>query len=73
MSKVVEIIAKVLNTDVDIESSMENVEEWDSFNHVMIMIELKSEFDLDFNQEDFQWLTSVKNILKITEGSELKG
>ena len=72
MSKVVEIIAKVLNTDVDIESSMENVEEWDSFNHVMIMIELKSEFDLDFNQEDFQWLTSVKNILKITEGSELK-
>jgi acyl carrier protein len=72
MSNVIEIIAKVLNVDVDIESSMENVEEWDSFNHVMIMIELKSEFDLDFNQEDFQWLTSVKNILKITEGSELK-
>jgi acyl carrier protein len=72
MSKVVEIIAKVLNTDVDIESSMENVEEWDSFNHVMIMIELKSEFDLDFSQEDFQDLTSVKNILKIVEGSESK-
>ena len=69
MSKVVEIIAKVLNVGVDIESSMENVEEWDSFNQVMIMIELKSEFDLDLNQEDFQDLTSVKNILKITEGS----
>ena len=72
MNRVIEIIGKILGVEVDIDSSMERIEEWDSFNHVMIMIELKSEFGLDFSQDDFQKLTSVKNILEIVEKSELK-
>jgi len=58
-------MTQVLGVDVDINSSMENVDEWDSFNHVMLMIELKSEFNLDVSQEDFSQLTSVKEIMNI--------
>ncbi|ANU37734.1 acyl carrier protein [Vibrio scophthalmi] len=63
MNKVIEIISQVLGTPVDASSSMENVETWDSFNHVMIMIELKSEFDLKINQDEFEKLTSVLSIV----------
>jgi acyl carrier protein len=58
-------MTQVLGVDVDIDSSMENVDEWDSFNHVMLMIELKSEFNLDVSQEDFSQLTSVKEIINV--------
>jgi acyl carrier protein len=63
MDKVFEVISMVLNVPVDENSSMDNVEAWDSFNHGLIMIELKSEFGLDVRQEEFDKLTSVKSIV----------
>ena len=63
MDKVVEVISTVLDESVDMNSAMENTKQWDSFNHVLIMIELKSEFGLDVRQEDFHELTSVRKIL----------
>ncbi|KHA61692.1 hypothetical protein NL53_05095 [Vibrio variabilis] len=65
MNKLIEVMTRVLGVDVDIDSSMETIDEWDSFNHVMLMIELKSEFNLDVSQEDFSRLTSVKDIMNI--------
>ena len=70
MSKVIEVISSVLDTSVDIESNMENTEEWDSFAHVFIMIELISEFELEINQEDFQELLSVKRIIELVENNK---
>lgn len=58
-------MTRVLGVDVDVDASMATVDEWDSFNHVMLMIELKSEFNLDVSQEDFSRLTSVKDIMNI--------
>lgn len=63
MNKIIEIISQVLGTSVDENSSMENVEAWDSFNHVMIMIELKSEFDFDIGQDEFDKFTSIQAIV----------
>jgi acyl carrier protein len=65
LNKLIEVMTRVLGVDVDIDSSMETVDEWDSFNHVMLMIELKSEFNLDVSQEDFSRLTSVKDIMNM--------
>ncbi|EPF7653005.1 TPA: acyl carrier protein [Vibrio vulnificus] len=63
MNKIIEIISQVLGTSVDENSSMENVEAWDSFNHVMIMIELKSEFDFELGQDEFDKFTSIQAIV----------
>tara|TARA_R110001606_G_scaffold232376_1_gene379915 strand:+ start:1030 stop:1245 length:216 start_codon:yes stop_codon:yes gene_type:complete len=65
LNKLIEIMTRVFGVDVDVDSSMDTLNEWDSFNHVMLMIELKSEFNLDVNQEDFSRLTSVKDIMSI--------
>ena len=71
MSKVIEVISSVLDTNVDIKSSMENTLEWDSFAHVLIMIELISEFELDIKQEDFQELISVEKIIELVENKDV--
>ena len=63
MSKIFEVISMVLGVTVDENSSMENTKEWDSFNHVLVMIELKSEFGLDVRQEEFHELISVNDIV----------
>ena len=63
MDKVFEVLSTVLDVSVDINSDMENTKEWDSFAHVLIMIELKSEFGLNVEQEDFHELTSVEKII----------
>lgn len=65
LNKLIEVMTRVFGVDVDVDSSMETLNEWDSFNHVMLMIELKSEFNLDVSQEDFSKLTSVKDIMNI--------
>jgi acyl carrier protein len=67
MSKVIELISSVLGVGVDINSDMEDINEWDSFNHVLIMIELKSEFKLNIKQEDFKELNTVKKIIEAIE------
>lgn len=71
MNKVIKVISSVLGVPVDINSSMENTNEWDSFSHVMIMIELISEFDLNIKQEDFQELLSVKKIVAFVENKNI--
>ena len=58
-----EVLSTVLDVSVDINSDMENTKEQDSFAHVLIMIELKSEFGLNVEQEDFHELTSVEKII----------
>ena len=62
MTELLEIISDVLGVAVDEHSRMAEVEEWDSFNHVMIMMELKDAFGLDVRPDDFENLVSVKQI-----------
>jgi acyl carrier protein len=64
MDKVVEVISTVLDVSVNVNSDMTNTKEWDSFAHVLIMMELQSEFGLNIKQEDFHELTSVKKIIE---------
>lgn len=64
--KLSKIFIKRFNLDdVDVkESSIKTVEDWDSFTHMDLMLELESEFALDeLSGEDFANLVSFKKIL----------
>lgn len=63
-NRVIEILTNLLSADIFVESSMENVTEWDSFNHVLLMIELQSEFSLSIKQEDYEKLVTVSEIVE---------
>lgn len=48
-------------------STMEDIEEWDSLGHVHIMVALEQQFDLYMDVDDFAELNSVPAILKYLE------
>jgi acyl carrier protein len=45
-------------------SSMDDIEEWDSLGHVHIMVALEQTFDLYMDVDDFAKLDSVPKILQ---------
>lgn len=48
-------------------STMEEIEEWDSLGHVHIMVALEQAFDLYMDVDDFAELDSVPAILRYLE------
>ena len=63
--KIIEIISRVLeNDDVNINSTMLNTDNWDSLNHMNIIVELQDELDVHFLPKDIAKLTSINSILK---------
>ena len=62
--KIIEIISRVLeNEDININSTMLNTDNWDSLNHMHIIVMLKEELKIDFSPKDIAKLISVKSIL----------
>lgn len=49
------------------ESTMDDIEEWDSLGHVHIMVALEQAFDLYMEVDDFAELNSVPAILAFLE------
>ena len=65
-SQVKEIIARVLNVDLDIISndlSSGDIPEWDSVGNLAIISTLEQELDVEFPLEDLFDLTSVQSIV----------
>ena len=65
--KLQEIMAAALELPVDAikeNSTMEEIEEWDSLGHVHIMVALEQAFDLYMDVDDFAEMDSVPAILK---------
>ena len=46
---------------------MENIDTWDSLNHMLIMVALKEKLGLDLSPSDIADAISVKEILKIIQ------
>ena len=62
-----DIMAAALEIQADTireNSTMEDIEEWDSLGHVHIMVALEQAFDLYMDVEDFAELDSVPAILQ---------
>jgi acyl carrier protein len=52
-------------------STMEEIEEWDSLGHVHIMVALEQAFDLYMDVDDFAELDSVPAILRYLESESV--
>ena len=52
-------------------STMDEIEEWDSLGHVHIMVALEQAFDLYMDVDDFAELDSVPAILKYLESENV--
>lgn len=62
--KVISIIKNVLEMEnVDITTSQENCEKWDSMALLNIVVDIQDEFDLSFEPEEISSFKSVRSIV----------
>lgn len=61
--KVIEIISEVLEEKVTLTSDKNTVMNWDSLNHIRVILELKEKFNVDIPFDDMDKLVSVSAIV----------
>ena len=54
-SQIKDVLAKLFKIEpatIDDDSSMDNIEAWDSLNHLKLVLALESAFDVSFTEEE---------------------
>ena len=70
---IIEIMKDVLDEqDINIDSTQDSLENWNSLRHLNLVSELEDEFDVEFEPEEIAEMKSVKAILELinTKNSE---
>lgn len=75
--RVFKIISQVMNVpfgEVDEDSSPENLESWDSFQHMMLILAMEEEFKIRFSDEEIAGMGKASIILEVlqSKGVEAK-
>ena len=69
-NKVFNIFSVFLNTselELNIDTSPENNSEWDSLNHIKIIMELENTFNVEITPEDALEINSIKKACMMLE------
>lgn len=65
--RVRQIVATTFETpfdEISPESSYTSIEKWDSMGHLMLILEVEQEFNVQFSPEQAESMTSVADIVK---------
>ena len=65
-----QIMADVLDLEaecIDESTTQDNTPNWDSLNHVNLIIAVEQEFDLTFSPEEIEGMTSFRKIVETLE------
>ena len=68
--KIIGIIANILEVDieeVELDTAIGDLPEWDSIHHLQIIAELEKEFGIKYAQEDLAELEDVSDLISLTE------
>ena len=64
--RVFQVISNVLNVPankLNVDSSPESIEQWESMKHINLVLAIEEEFDIQFDDEQIAELQSVKSII----------
>jgi acyl carrier protein len=53
------------DVDVDIDTEKDMVLQWDSLNHLNLVVELENSFDLGLSMQEIEELDSVRDIIEL--------
>ena len=70
VERIISIMSTVLETDeseINIDSSMKNVDSWDSLKHINLIICLEKELGLEFTNDEIVQMISLKKITSIID------
>ena len=66
-SDLFKIITKVFgltDNSINMSTSQENLENWDSLNHILLIVEIEKKFDIKFKVGEIGELNSAKKIFE---------
>ena len=64
---VIEIVGRVMDvpkSDINDDSSPNNIDAWDSLRHFNLVVELEESYGIEFNEDDIVEMLSVKSIIE---------
>jgi acyl carrier protein len=72
LSRVQEIFQLAMGTGlkVDMDTEKEMVQEWDSLNHLNLVVELESAFDLGLTMEEIEGMHTVRGIVELIQSRQ---
>ena len=68
--RIIFIMSEVFDINKDLiknDSSTNNLVEWDSMNHMNLIVALEEEFKCDFDEDDIEIMVSFEIVKKIIE------
>lgn len=68
--KIISIIARILETDIEdieLDTAIGDLPEWDSLHHLNIIAELEREFGIKYAAEDLAELEDVADLIALTK------
>ena len=68
--KIITIISKTLEVSIDeieMDTIIGDLPEWDSLHHLMIIKALEDEFNIKYSQEDLSDLEDVSDLITLTK------
>lgn len=67
LSQVQQVFKLAMGNDIDVDMNTEKdmILEWDSLNHLNLIVELENSFDLGLSMQEIEGLTSVRGIVEL--------
>lgn len=66
--KILELMKSVFKTDnLDETCSQQNCEQWDSMNHLNLIVELEMEYGVSFEPEEIAQMRSFDEVVRISK------
>ncbi len=72
IDKIISVIAETFEiegADLNAESSIYNLDEWDSISHLSLILALEEAFEISFSMEEIELCKSVKGIEEVIKSS----
>ena len=64
VKKVMGIVLDISPDEINEQTSTKTVENWDSINHMKLIVSLEDEFEIEFKDDEISDLISYKAIIK---------
>ena len=66
LERILKVLSLVFEIEIDQlnkNSSINNIESWDSLNHIKLIIALEEEFNIDLTEEEIMEMDSLETII----------
>jgi acyl carrier protein len=73
VEKLLKIFREVFDDpNIEISSSNESIDNWDSFSHMDLILSLENEFEITFTNDEIVEMLNIKKIFEILKTKDVK-